>query len=253
MSVQEPGAENIRVPQLNRRSDEPFGVTIAEALAQRLQSMITQLEPGFEPGRRLDVEAIAGQFGVSATPVKQALKSLEAKSLVEIKPRRGHFVTLLSGDDVREIMNARGALEQAAIRACASRGLPEAILDALKQAFDRCQRAISNQDYEDYRRADLQFHRLWMVAGGNRRLVELYDILMAQAQIVYVYAPHSPEDIKASTVEHENLLRIAESGDLSRLEEAIGQHWNKSADRALGRYQAYLRKGEDVQVADGGS
>src|SRR5690554_2420650 len=101
--------------------DEPqerLGRTIAARLAERLQRFITEVEPGFEPGRRIDVEAIAARFGVSATPVKQALKCLEERGLVKIKPRRGHYVMQLSDLDVREIMTTRGALEQASIRLC---------------------------------------------------------------------------------------------------------------------------------------
>lgn len=225
--------------------DERLGLTIAETLADRLQALVTELAPGFEPGRRLDVEAIASRFGVSATPVKQALKRLEVSGLVEIRPRRGHFVTQLSDLDVREIMATRSALEQAGIRACRDRGLGADTIAGLRRQIEGGHRAVRDGNVEAYRAADVAFHRLWVSAAGNRRLAELYDFLLAQAKIVYVYVPNSAEDIAVSLAEHEGLLEIAEAGALDRLETALDQHWRNSADRALKRYQSYILKRAD--------
>jgi DNA-binding GntR family transcriptional regulator len=226
---------------------ERLGLTIAETLASRLQELVTELAAGFEPGQRLDVEGIAERFGVSATPVKQALKRLEARGLVEIRPRRGHFVTQLSDLDVREIMATRSALEQAGIRACRDKGLDRNLIERLRKVLGNGRRAVRDGKVETYRASDVEFHRIWVEASGNRRLMELYDFLLAQAKIVYVYVPHSPEDIATSLSEHEDLLRIAERGELGELEAALDQHWKNSADRALKRYQSYILKRADAK------
>ena len=68
------------------------------------------------PGEKLTEQTICGQFGVSRTPVREALKNLEAEGLVEIIPNRGAFVVGLSKDDIRDIYIIRMQNEMQAVR-----------------------------------------------------------------------------------------------------------------------------------------
>ena len=71
MAMEKIGSVRGRAPDgESSQPEERLGLTIAETLAHRLQQLVTELAPGFEPGRRLDVEGIAARFGVSVTPGK---------------------------------------------------------------------------------------------------------------------------------------------------------------------------------------
>jgi DNA-binding GntR family transcriptional regulator len=204
-----------------------------------LRNAIVQIAPGFEPGQRISVAEVAAQYGVSATPVKEALKRLEAVGLVEIKPRRGIYVTRLSSRDVEEICALRAALEQAAIRMCDG-DLGADIVANLERTLVECEQSVAVGDVERYRDGDLRFHRLFVEASGNQRLVTAYDTVLSQVQSVQLSAPRSPDHIEVSLREHRDLLETARNGDLNRLEAEIGAHWQRSTKRVLAWYHQYL-------------
>ena len=221
---------------------EPLGETIGNRLVGRIRQLIVEVAPGFEPGQRIDIERMAQQFGVSATPINYALKRLEEKGLVYVRPRSGHFVARLTEDDCREIIQTRSALEQAAIRLIGENGIRQEVLDALRHTLQQGRDAFADGDIPKYRNSDAAFHHLWIHACDNKLLAELYDTVVAKAQIAYVYIPWGSGDIEASLREHERLVEIAEHGDLDRLERAIARHWQMSARRAQRRFRSYLGK-----------
>src|SRR6266700_2988052 len=76
---------------------------------QRLRDAI--LTRQFAPGQRLDMDAIARQLGTSLTPVRGAIELLAAERLVDVQPRSGTFVAMLTAQDVEETLDVRCALE----------------------------------------------------------------------------------------------------------------------------------------------
>ena len=221
---------------------EPLGETIGNRLVGRIRQLIVEVAPGFEPGQKIDVESLARRFGVSVTPINYALKRLEAKGLVDVRPRSGHYVTQLTEEDCHEIIKTRSALEQAAIRLTGGNGIDREILDSLRGTLQLGWEAFAANDVAKYRESDAAFHHFWIEACKNRLLAELYDTVVAKAQIAYVYIPWGSGDIRASLREHEELITIAETGDLTELERAIDQHWKMSAKRTHARFGRYVKK-----------
>jgi len=233
-------------------SPRRLGDTIAETLERTIQEYIVQLRPGFEPGQRISVDKLARGFGVSATPVKEALKRLEVHGLVQIRPRRGIYVTRLSYTDVEEISAVREALEEAALRMC--RGpLSAELVAQLEDALYACEASFAAQDFERYRREDLRFHRLFVEAGGNQRLVMLYQSLLDQLGIVLVYTPRTVRNIEASLQEHRRLVELAKAGDLKGLERELAAHWESSKKRIYAGYAEYLQDTDDNGSASDGN
>ena len=228
---------------------EPLGETIGNRLVGRIRQLIVEVSPGFEPGQKIDVERLAQHFGVSVTPINYALKRLEAKGLVHVRPRSGHYVARLTEEDYREIIMTRSALEQAAIRLTGGSGIGRDILDELRHSLQQGWDAFAANDVAKYRMSDAAFHHLWIESCGNGLLAELYDTVVAKAQIAYVYIPWGSGDIRASLREHEELVEIAESGDLAELELAIGRHWQMSLKRTHARFRSYL--GKSVKSGNG--
>lgn len=219
--------------------------TIAERLARVIREYILQLRPGFEPGQRIRVRELAMAFGVSTTPVKEALKHLEVHGLVQIRPRHGVFVTRLSLRDVEEIVAIRAGLEQLALRLCGGRVQPD-LMAALERAITACETHISAGDFDRYRQEDIVFHRLLVEAGGNQRLVALYQGLLDQLQIVHVYIPRTSANVRASLREHRRLLEVIRIGCLESIEQEIAAHWERSKSRILDAYAMYLEQSEMV-------
>ena len=145
-----------------------------------------EVAPGFEPAQKIDVEELAQRFGVSVTPINYALKRLEEKGLVDVRPRSGNYVAQLTEEDCHEIIKTRSALEQAAIRLIGGKCIDQEILDALRAALQKGWDAVASNDVPKFRESDAAFHHLWIEACENKLLAELYDTVVAKAQNAYV-------------------------------------------------------------------
>jgi len=130
------------------------------------------LSCGLPPGEEIREGELARRFGVSKSPIRDALQKLEFEGLVEISPRRGHRVAPISVTDAAEILEMREMLEAGALRKLAAEGTPETLarLDALRQADTSSLEAFSS-----YNR---HFHVTLCELSGNRRLCETMERLM---------------------------------------------------------------------------
>src|SRR5438105_3225610 len=109
-------------PDMRRRTPRqtrslPEAGTTADAVYEALRQRIVEGE--FAPGQRLRSDALATALKVSRTPVREALRKLEAEGLVGLSPRGGLIVQELSEDDLNEIFLIREALEGQAARLAA--------------------------------------------------------------------------------------------------------------------------------------
>ncbi len=153
------------------------------------------------PGQRIAVDEIAGQLGVSRTPLKDALSKLESEGLIEIRPRRGTFVTQLTPDDVRETFEVREALE---IKACE---LLEGKLDDARIAELR---AVNEKftgpgiSLAENARLDAHFHFLLVKFCGNTHLLDIYSRLNAHLQIARIHyqSDHWMHRLRIAREEH---------------------------------------------------
>src|SRR5437868_5982677 len=106
-----------------------------------LVSRILGLEPGYEPGSRLDISALAAEFGVSPTPIKESLRLLQAHGLIEMSPRRGTYVAALSRKQFDDYINVLRELEFAALR-LAGTPLPAQGVERLRHLIEIAREAI---------------------------------------------------------------------------------------------------------------
>jgi DNA-binding GntR family transcriptional regulator len=134
----------------------------------------------YRPGDRLVELQIAQEFGTSQAPVRESLRELEALGFVESAPYRGTRVRAVTKDELAEIYPVRAALEEVAARAAAQRlDGNVAALAAELAAMHR--EADSGNLYEEVRH-DVEFHRLIVVASGNRVLQDVWQSLRIEAR-----------------------------------------------------------------------
>lgn len=117
------------------------------------------------PGAGVNERAIATQFGVSRTPVREALLQLAAEGLIEMIPQVGTFVARISLDQLPEAVLVRQALEETVARLAARRRLPRQI-DAMKAAIDRQRQAAAAIDMDRFYAADEDLHGHIAAAAG---------------------------------------------------------------------------------------
>jgi DNA-binding GntR family transcriptional regulator len=123
-----------------------------------------------KPGERLEVEAIAGQYNTSVTPVRDVLQMLGHEGLVDIKQRSGYFVTHTTLKQLRDLFELRRVLEIAAVEQAALR-----IQDAQIAELTKVHAGYTGDDdeaYDRYTDENRHFHYLLAKASGNNELAE---------------------------------------------------------------------------------
>ncbi len=194
-----------------------------ERVADLLRAQIT--EGHLLPGASLSETALAAEFGVSRTPVREALKRLETEGVVEIRPRVGTFVTSPSRLEINELFEVKEILEGAAARLFAARGnIPE--LERLRENVRQSTAAIQDGDVERYEALVHEFHGLIIQGAGNRKLEQHYRMLMNQLRygpLVHI-SLRSSGRAGQSDHEHHTVLAMIEARDMATSERVMRDH-----------------------------
>ena len=133
-------------------------------VAERLRQMIARHQ--LLPGQRIDENARALEFGVSRTPMREALKVLQSEGLVLLVPRRGCFVAELSSRDTQEIFSILRVLEAEAARDLA-RAITAEQLAQLDDLHGKLERYAEVGALQRYSKTNLEFHDLVQILSGN--------------------------------------------------------------------------------------
>jgi DNA-binding GntR family transcriptional regulator len=153
----------------------------SDSVYEALRNAILSSE--FQPGQRLDVRHLAGQLGVSPTPIKEAITRLEAEALIEVRPRSGTFVTAVSPEDIYETFEIRCALECLAGEKAIAHAGPEDI-EQLRAMADSMATA---SDDSTHSAANVGFHKSIITLAGSDRLRDTYETLDAHIQIARIH------------------------------------------------------------------
>ncbi|MGR3572289.1 GntR family transcriptional regulator [Brevirhabdus sp.] len=136
----------------------------ADTIAEELEELI--FTGHFSNGDRLDEIRLADRFGVSRTPIREALQKLAVSGLVQQFPRRGVFVRQPGPVELLEMFEVMAELEAACGRLAAVRISDEAV-HRLQQANIECEDAVRAENADDYYRANEGFHHLIYRESGN--------------------------------------------------------------------------------------
>jgi DNA-binding GntR family transcriptional regulator len=168
--VPEPQSEGI----LERRS-----VIWRESIPEQILPHIRRdiIENRWQPGVRLPEPKLCQEFGISRTPLRQALRALEAEGLIKLVPNVGAVVTKPDADDVREHMEALSALEQWAAGRLAERRPPDA-LKRIVSLLAAMQYAAKAEEPSEYYQRNDDFHREIVLGAGNKAIAHMHEKLM---------------------------------------------------------------------------
>ncbi len=202
-------------------------------VADRLRARI--IAGDLETGVGLSEIALAAEYGVSRTPVREALKQLQTEGLVEIRPRVGTFVSTPTRADIVELFQMKEILEGAAARLFAARGeIPE--LEALRRNLETSDEAVARGDVAGYAAQVGDFHDLIVRGSGNRKLVTHYTMLMNQLAYPRLVATSlsRPGRLGESDAEHGRVLAMIVAKDEWTAERLMREHVRASQEALLG-------------------
>lgn len=179
----------------------PSHSPLSEAIAGEIKRAI--LSGRLRPGDRLVEEDLAEQLGVSRNPVREGLRLLGASGFVDILPRRGASVAVLTISQVKELFEVRGTLEALAARLAADR-ITESQLVELEGIFLRGHAAAASGELDGLPDLNTEFHTALAVAAGNSRLAVMIESIRDTIQ--WVYSRHLGHRAHDSWSEHRLML-----------------------------------------------
>ena len=177
------------------------------------------------PGERITEDQIASDFGVSRTPVREAVKRLAELGLIVIRPRSGLEVASIDEQDVDEITELRAELEAMALRLAMARMTPQDVKE-LGEIAGRCEDLLNEGNRPNVFREDSRFHLAMAALSGNRHLAETLRRLDVKVQLCRMFLCLSDAKVKADVRFHRKILAAVKEGDAERAQALLREHIN---------------------------
>jgi DNA-binding GntR family transcriptional regulator len=208
--------------------------TLGDGVYDTLTALI--MEHTLAPGDRVNIDALARQLEVSATPVREALARLESDGLVRKRALAGYTVSpLLTRDEFMEMFDMRLVLEGAAARWAAERA-DKATRARIAQEAARTVAPASDapdgwESHAEFTKLDAQFHDLIADAAQNPLLRDAVARLHSHLHIHRLFFPHG----KAGTTnqEHQKIAAAIKAGNPDKAEAAMREHLTRARERHL--------------------
>ena len=210
--------------------DPPLSRSASAVATEVIREAI--IDGRLEPGRRLKEEELARELGMSRTPVREALLSLQSEGLVESIPRRGARVRSYAVDDLDDTYELRALLEGYAARRAAPKISPKDV-GRLEESCDRFVRLRAEDDLLDLVKENLFFHRVVLEAADSVRLQTLVRKVIEIPLVYKSYYWYSPEQKLISEHYHRQLANALRVRDAERAELIMKEHVLEARDFLL--------------------
>ncbi|WP_326719955.1 MULTISPECIES: GntR family transcriptional regulator [unclassified Streptomyces] len=214
------------IPRPRAESARPV-VQRASVRGQILDALRSALVAGeLAPGEVYSAPVLGERFGVSATPVREAMQQLALEGAVEVVPNRGFRVVERGTRELAELAEIRALIEVPVMLRLA-RTVPAARWAELRPLADATVRAASLGCRATYAESDRAFHRAVLALAGNSQLVRIADDLHRRAQWPLVGGPatRGRADLVADAAEHTALLEALAAQDLAVVQSLVREHF----------------------------
>lgn len=212
----------------------------ADAIRETLEQRIVEGE--FADGERLDEVKLATRFGVSRTPLREALRMLAGSGLVELVARRGAFVRHPGVVELVEMFEVMAELEAMCGRHAARRISPGALAE-LSVAARACEQALERQDPDGYYHRNEEFHQLIYKAAGNSFLAAEATRLQKRLRPFRRMQLRARGRMQQSMKEHAGILKALEAGDPDTAAAALRGHVAVQGERFHDLLSTYDKAG----------
>ncbi|KAB1144959.1 GntR family transcriptional regulator [Streptomyces luteolifulvus] len=192
-----------------------------ERVADALRAALIAGE--LRPGEVYSAPGLAARFGVSATPVREAMLDLAKEGLVDTVPNKGFRVTVVSERELDEYTHIRSLIEIPTTASLATTADP-ADLEALRPVAEEIVSSAASGDLIAYIEADLRFHLGLLSLAGNGHLVEVVRDLRRRSRLYGLTALVEAGRLEASAEEHLDLLDALTARDTERTREVMTRH-----------------------------
>ena len=183
--------------------------------------ILAAIEAGtYRPGDRLVESELAERFGVSRTPVREALQRLETQAML-VRDGRSLIIASLDHNQLAELYTVRAELEALAARLAARHATPEEVR-VLAQMVEDDQKAV--RDPEALARANKRFHHQIHLASHNRYLVQQLDLVHRTMALMAKTSLAAEGRSETALAEHKRIVDAIAAGDGTAADKALRQH-----------------------------
>ncbi|MFC7052529.1 GntR family transcriptional regulator [Hansschlegelia quercus] len=225
--------------------------SLYQSLVAPLREMIMQGE--LRPGEKVPEEQLCERFGVSRTPIREALKVLAAEGALEILPHRGAIVSRISEEKIAELFPIMASLERLAGSLACERAT-DADVARVKNLHEQMMACYRSGDEPGYLRFNRLIHETFFEIAGNATLVAFYQQILTRINACRFVVRKKPEHWRNAVAEHEEMIGLLEARAGAELGELLERHVTGTT---VGIARAYI-KGEtaapssDGRMADAG-
>jgi DNA-binding GntR family transcriptional regulator len=195
--------------------------SLRERVAESLRAAL--VSGRMVPGTTYSIPALAEQFGVSATPVREAMLDLVNEGIMSAVPNKGFRVVELSDAELDQITELRRLLEVPTVGDLAG-AIDRAAVRRLRSLADAVGDAARRGDVVGYVEADRELHLALLAEAGNPRLVEMVGRLRDQSRLYGLEQLAAEGVLVDSAAEHMRLIDALESGDRRAAERVMAHH-----------------------------
>jgi DNA-binding GntR family transcriptional regulator len=192
-----------------------------EETADRIRVLI--LDGELPPGKRISEKALCDRFGISRTPVREALKALATEGLVTITPNRGASVTEITNAELADAFPVMGALEGLAGELAACR-MSDREIETVANLHALMLDHVAARALGPYFTVNQRIHQAIVAGARNAVLQDQYDQLSARMRLARYRANMSDERWAQAVAEHEQMLAALQARDGARLGQILRDH-----------------------------
>jgi DNA-binding GntR family transcriptional regulator len=172
---------------------------------------------------RLDERQLAQDFGISRTPVREAMAQLEREGFVRSVPRRGIYVVRKTKREVIELIQAWAALESMAARLITESASDQDIA-GLRRMFATFEDDKLHAKLDEYSEVNIAFHQTLIELSGNQALIRLAANLFTHMRMIRGSTIGEDDRVDRSIRDHMNIIQALEARDTERAEDLVRQH-----------------------------
>jgi DNA-binding GntR family transcriptional regulator len=172
---------------------------------------------------RLDERQLAQDFGISRTPVREAMAQLEREGFVRSVPRRGVYVVRKTKQEVIELIQAWAALESMAARLITKHASDQDI-SGLRRMFATFEGDKLHAKLDEYSEVNINFHQTIIELSGNQALIRLAENLFTHMRMIRGATIGEDDRVDRSIRDHMNIIQALEARDTERAEDLVRQH-----------------------------
>ena len=187
---------------------------------------------------RLDERKLAQDFGISRTPVREAMAQLESEGFVRLVPRRGIYVVRKTKREVIELITAWAALESMAARLITQTASAQEIA-GLRRMFATFERGTDAAKLDEYSEVNIEFHQTIIRLSRNKVLIDMAENLFAHMRMIRRKTIGEKDRADRSIQDHMAIIEALEARSTDRAEELVRDHALGLADH-VARYADYL-------------